>query len=238
LSQESPLSKKRTSDESAAAEWVFDSARAASRLKKWFPDLTAIEFDRLLAIQTTLVKLNRTVNLVSHASLKNVEGNHIADSVLASSIIVRNLVPKEPLYDYGGGNGFPGLVIAVLNPALENLIVEPSPSKAEYLRGLVESLALKNCKVLERSFESLPTKSVANLVTREGGNLQAGMLNTRKYVRKGGRYFHMKGDGWANELARVPSQLFSFWTPSLLGQYRIPEISGDFAVVLTEKISD
>jgi 16S rRNA (guanine527-N7)-methyltransferase len=64
------------------------------------------------------------------------------------------------------------------------------------------------------------------------------MLAVRKPVAKGGRFFHIKSDAWATELSSVPSQLFSFWTPSLLGQYRIPETSVDMAVVLTEKIAE
>ena len=48
----------------------------------------------------------------------------------------------------------------------------------------------------------------------------------------------MKGDGFANELANVPSQIFSCWSPSLIGQYRLPETSTSLAVIMTEKIAD
>lgn len=61
---------------------------------------------------------------------------------------------------------------------------------------------------------------------------------TRSVVKKGGKFFHLKGDQFAQELSAVPSQLFSYWQPALAGEYRLPDRGAEMCIVITDKIND
>ena len=219
-------------------EGPFDIAAVEGRYRKWFPDLTEPLIQGLIRYQTELVRFNKTVNLVSPVTAKTAESIHFADSIKASRLIERALVPNEPVYDFGSGNGFPGLVFAALYPNRKVILVDRDQRKLEFCKHVGAALELKNVSILMKGVEELPDGSVKNVMSRGFAPLQKALLIARKPVGKGGRFFHLKGDGWANELAALPSQLFSHWTPSLLGQYRIPETTHDMAVVQTEKIAD
>jgi 16S rRNA (guanine527-N7)-methyltransferase len=209
-----------------------------AKFKKWFPDLVDAKRQKLVQLHAGLIKFNKAINLVSPLTLRSAEGTHFADCILASRLIFPNLVAAEPLYDVGSGNGFPGLVFAILYPERSIVLVDRDTRKAEYLKQMSAELQLKNVTIDPRSCEVFPANSMTNVVARGFAPLGKAMLTLRKQVRVGGRFFHMKGDGFANELAKAPSQIFSLWTPSVLGQYRIPETSTDLAVVVTQKTAE
>lgn len=56
---------------------------------------------------------------------------------------------KGLLLDLGSGNGYPGIPLALARPGLSLLLAESSRRKAEFLREVVEALALERASVLE-----------------------------------------------------------------------------------------
>lgn len=205
---------------------------------KTLPGLTDNAASQLETYYHELVRFNKAVNLVSPATIGNAENVHFIDSAMASYLIAKSMIPKAPLYDVGSGNGFPGAVFAILYPQSQVVLVERDKRKAEFLKHIASALSLKNLSVEAVAVEDLRDGSVQNMVSRGFAPLHRALLVCRRQVKSGGRYFHLKGDAWANELAQVPSQLFSFWSPSLLGQYKIPGTNAELAVVVTEKIAD
>jgi 16S rRNA (guanine527-N7)-methyltransferase len=217
---------------------VFEPAVVGERLKKWLPDLSPAVIHGLLTYQGELVKANKTIPLIPSNSLKNIESVHVADSVLGSRLIEASMIKGAPLYDLGSGNGSPGLIFALLYPTQSVIIVDRDNRKLEFCKQTAMQMELKNVTVLAKGVEEVPTGSVKNGVARGFAPFARTLLLCRKQVSRGGKLFHMKGDGWANELAQMPSQLFSHWAPSLLGQYRLPDSQVDMYVVLTEKSGD
>lgn len=229
---------KKGGDNAPSHELVFSRGDVEAKYKRWFPDLSADAVAKLSGFHDELLKKNKVLNLISAPTLKNAEQVHFADAILASRFIVGSLLPNSPLYDAGGGNGIPGLVIAILQPALPVIIVDRDSKKTEFVQQVAGALKLANVSVQPKGLEELPPGTVLNAVVRGAGPLQKSLLALRKQFPKGGRLFHLKGDAWANELAQVPSQLFSYWSPSLLGQYKLPETSTSMSVVMTEKIAE
>jgi 16S rRNA (guanine527-N7)-methyltransferase len=230
------LSKEANSTNSSDA--VFDPVVSRARFSEWFPDLTATQLENLLIYQGELFKFNKAVNLVSPQTLKFAEALHFADAILASRLIEPNLIADAPLYDFGSGNGFPGLVIAMLQPKLKVVLVDRDERKLEFCKHVASSVKLTNLSVQIKDVEALPEKSLMNVVARGFAPLFKAMMLSRKSIASGGRFFHLKGDAWATELAQVPPQLLSVWAPSLLGRYSLPDARGEMAVVMTEKLSD
>jgi 16S rRNA (guanine527-N7)-methyltransferase len=233
------LSSRKSEIVNTPPEWKFDPAAVEDRLKKWFPKLPEKTIASLLLYQTELLKFNKTLNLVSESTAKVAESVHVADSVLASQLISPLIVSDQPVYDFGSGNGCPGLIFAILNPARKVILVDRDQRKLEFCKHAASSVGASNVSVLVKGIEELPDRSVMTVISRGFAPLQKALIVCRKPVAKGGRFFHMKGDGWANELANIPTQVFSHWSPSLVGKYQIPgpgEV--EMSLVLTEKIAD
>lgn len=219
-------------------EIVFDPAQSRANYKSWFPDLSADVIEKLLIYQGELIKFNKAVNLVSPQTLKFADALHFADSIHAAQLIIPKLVSDAPLYDFGSGNGLPGLVFAIMKSDLNVVLVDRDERKLEFCKHVAATAKLKNLTVLIKDVETLPDNSLKNVVARGFAPLAKAIMSARKSVSKGGRFFHLKGDSWATELSQVPPQLLSMWEPTLLGQYPLPAGKGDMAIILTEKISN
>ena len=219
-------------------EGITPAAVVEEKLRKWFPSLESEKITALAKFHGELTLANRTLSLIPPHSVKNAEGLHVADAVLAARMIEPLLIAGAPLYEFGGGNGCPGIVFALLYPARKVIFIEKDQKKAEFILHVVKLLGLTNVTLEMKNFEELPASSVKNVVSRGFGTLTKAMMTARKPLATGGKYFQMKPDTWANELAAVSSQLFTFWSPSLIGVYKVPETSQSMALVLTEKIAD
>lgn len=208
----------------------------AERIAKWFPQLAAPTIEKLSKFNDELLKFNKTINLVSEQTLKKADVVHFADCIHATTLIEKHISPDAPLYDYGSGNGFPGIVMGILFPKVQTILVERDTKKAEFLKHVRSLLGLDNVEVKAVDTEDLPAGSVQNAMARDYAPLHKLLLSARHSVKAGGQFFHLKTDSWPQELASVPSQLFTVWDPSLLGQYSLPEAGGTMAVVITKKI--
>ena len=217
---------------------VFEPPVVEARLKSWFPDLSAASLKVLVSYQGELLRFNKTANVIPSSMLKNIEGLVVADAVLAARLIEPALLPQVPLFDFDGGTGTPGLVLACLFPARSVVILDRDARKLEFCNSFAKSVGLKNLAVQLVSGDEIAANSVKSAIIRTAAPFARVLLSNRKAVAKGGRFFHIRSDGWANELANMPSQVFTHWMPQLLGKYRIPETATEFFVVLTEKVSD
>lgn len=178
------------------------------------------------------------MNLVSPQTLPTADAVHICDGVFAFKLIKPELSLGATLYDFGSGNGIPGLVMGILDPALKVVLVDRDERKLEFCKHVASSVRATNVTTLKADVEELPRHSVLNVVGRGFAPLPKALLMTRAVVAKGGKFFHLKGDQFAQELSAVPSQLFSLWQPRLVGAYRLPDRGAEMSVLVTDKIAD
>lgn len=207
------------------------------RIEQWYPELSEIIKSDLKKYHEELLRFNKTVNLVSPKTLPFSDGIHFADCILAWRVIEADFKGTE-IHDFGSGNGFPGLVFAILRRDLKFKLVEIDQRKSEFLKHIKANLDLKNVEVLVQQVESLPEKSVTFAVSRGFAPITRAVLMARRLMPTGGAFYHMKGEEWAKEIADIPAQVCSFWQPGLLSEYRLPVGEIRFAIVKTEKIQD
>ena len=143
----------------------------------------------------------------------------------------------QKIHDFGSGPGFPGVVFALLNPSVQVVLVEADQKKCEFLNHIVATLKLKNATVENKTVEALPENSVQHAVARGFANISRTIMAARKSMIKGGAFYHLKGEEWGIEVGEIPTQLCSMWSPSLVGEYKLPVGAIKFAVVKTEKIA-
>ena len=207
------------------------------RISTWFPDISVQHLAAMKVHFDFVAAENRALNLVSSKSLAFMDVLHFADSILAARIIFQS-GQIQHLHDFGSGAGFPGLVMAVLYPQTHITLVESDKSRAAFLLKLVAQMKLNNVEVLNSKIESLAENSIVNAVSRDFGSLTNNLITSRKLFSKGGNYFHLKGESWGLELSQIPVQVCSYWSPSLLGEYKLPLGEFKLSVVRTEKTQD
>ena len=88
--------------------------------------------------EETLLKANKTLNLVGNSTIQSIWTRHFLDSVQIIDFIDKN---DNTLVDLGSGAGFPGLVLAITlkdrKIPLKIKLIEKSPKKVKFLRDLI-----------------------------------------------------------------------------------------------------
>ena len=118
----------------------------------------------LVKYENYLIKSNKTLNLIGKSTISEIWVRHFLDSSQVIDFIDKNV---KSVVDLGSGAGFPGLIIAILAkdrkiPLKINLI-EKSPKKAVFLKGIIKDLKL-DVKVLNLNVFELTDKLQADLI--------------------------------------------------------------------------
>lgn len=206
------------------------------KFQDYMPSLSGEQSTQLKKYYETLLHFNAKVNLISAATAPFAAKQHFADSVLGLDIVLKELAASEPVYDFGSGNGFPGIVLGVLRPEQKIILVERDLRKAEFLKHVSAELKLKQIEVYSQNFENLPKDSVTQGITRALGSIGHLVIQMTSLFKSGGRLFHFKSDSWTTELANCPTQVFTKWDIQMVGQYTLPESTIERAIVSSLKI--
>lgn len=205
------------------------------RIDAWFPELSSDIKKNLKIYFDEINKSNRAYNLVSPKTLLFADAIHFADAIIGSGPILKEIPLNSTIFDIGSGNGFPGLVMAILSPKHKFVLLDADQKKCDFLKDLILLLRIDNCEVKNGTIESLEMNSVAYGVTRGLANISKCILMLRKCFRQNGSLYHFKTEQWSNEVAEIPTQLCSIWFPSLLHDYKLPIGAFKFAIVKTVK---
>lgn len=207
------------------------------RLKEWFSDLTDEQVNKLKLFNTEVIKLNPSLNLISEKTIPFADVIHFADCIMACNAMTKES-KLSAITDIGLGNGFPSVIFSVLNPGTKVVMLDKDPRKVEFINHTAKILDLKNLDAKVIGLDSLGPSSLDTVVMRSPTVITKALLALRKQVKKGGSLYMLKSEEWATEVANIPSQLCSYWTPSLVGEYRLPVGEVKFAVIKLKKIAD
>lgn len=97
------------------------------------PDFTVSRetLDKLEIYKSLLIKWQKTINLVSPATLADSQKRHFDDSIQIAALVPRE---TKTLYDIGSGAGFPGLVMAATLENTQVHLVESDQRKCQFLK--------------------------------------------------------------------------------------------------------
>lgn len=204
------------------------------RIPEWFPELDKDVVDHLYTYSMELINFNERLNLISSRTEQNTDQIHFSDSILGGKMLLEH-TSKKQIYCFGSGNGFPGLVMAVLAPEREFHLVDGDNRKINFLKYVINRMELKNCYTHHDRIEDFPPNSVDCAVSRALGNISRSLLRAHKICAPGAEYFHFKGSKWITEVSEIPIQICSVWKPSLVGEYQLPESDYRLAIVMTKK---
>ncbi len=131
-----------------------------------FSTITRVSRETITSLkkyENTLIKANRTLNLIGTSTIKDIWNRHFLDSVQVIDFIEEN---DKILVDLGSGAGFPGLILAITSKdrkiPLKIKLVEKSPKKVKFLRNVISELSL-DVEVINRNVLEDPKKLIGDV---------------------------------------------------------------------------
>jgi 16S rRNA (guanine527-N7)-methyltransferase len=130
------------------------------------------------------------------------EAPRLWDRHLLNCAVVAELLPaKGQLVDIGSGAGLPGIVLAMLRPAMDVVLLEPMLRRVGFLQECVTALDLSNATVLRGRAEEIAGSIRADVVTaRAVAPLDRLAGWASGLLRPGGMILAIKGQSAEDEM--------------------------------------
>ena len=163
--------------------------------------MTANDRDKLDRLLDELERWNRKVNLTAVRDRKQMEVLHIADSLAA-----RPLLRGERILDIGTGAGFPGLPLAIAEPARQFDLVDSNNKKIQFVRHAATVLGLYNVEAVKaRAEDYAPGHRFDTVIARAVAAVPQLLELAGHHVGEGGVFIALKGRYPAEELRHIPA---------------------------------
>lgn len=131
--------------------------------------------------------------------------------LLNSAAVVPYLPASGVLVDVGSGAGLPGIVVAMMRPALEVILIEPMERRTTWLDEVVDQFELENVSVRRGRAEEYHGAFEADVVTsRAVANLAKLARMSLPLLRKGGEMVVLKGRNVVQEIEPARKVLRGF----------------------------
>ena len=112
-------------------------------------------YEKLEIFYETLIKWQKSINLVSNSSLKHIWTRHFLDSAQLYNF-TKDV--QGNILDMGSGAGFPGIILAMMGNETIN-VVESDQRKCTFMREVARltntNLKIHNCRIEELQFINL-----------------------------------------------------------------------------------
>lgn len=189
-------------------EQILRDAGAARTYVEGLADAAGMA--RLEVLIAALIEENQRQNLISKPSEAQMWVRHIADSAQLLRYVPRETVAGESpglWLDLGTGAGFPGLVIAALDPTRPVVLVESRARRVEWLERMVRELDLSNCRVKGQRLELVEPFIASVISARAFAPLEKLLRLSAPFSTKATTYLLPKGRSAAQELRAMPRKI-------------------------------
>ena len=167
--------------------------------------LTEQEEEKLNIYYELLIEWNKRVNLTSITEYQEVIWKHFLDSsflMLDEEWINKN---KGRVIDVGTGAGFPGLVLAVLNPNKNFVLLDSLNKRVDFLNIVISELQLENVETYHGRAETFGKKEAFRnqfdfVISRAVAELPILMEYCIPFTKKGGYFVSYKGKRQEEEI--------------------------------------
>jgi 16S rRNA (guanine527-N7)-methyltransferase len=152
-------------------------------------------FDKLSTYVDLLIAENDQQNLIAKTSIPEIWTRHIADSLQ----LIGHAPDAKSWLDIGSGPGLPGLVIAIAT-GMPTLLVEPRRLRTAFLDRVVETLAMRDVRVVTAMLASVKPQPVDAITARAVASLDKLFAMTRPFSHPGTILVLPKGKSAAEEV--------------------------------------
>ncbi len=153
---------------------------------------------RLQIYAELLVKWQAKINLVGPDTIPDLWRRHLLDSAQIAPFVSDH----KKVVDFGSGAGFPGLVLALLNPTLDVHLVESDQRKGVFLREVNRAVG---CSVTVHTarIEKMASLQADVVTSRALAPLDKLLAFAEMHSLSTGIYLFLKGKRWSEELTKA-----------------------------------
>jgi 16S rRNA (guanine527-N7)-methyltransferase len=166
--------------------------------------------ERLRILAETLSRWNPALNLVSKATLPQMDDRHLRDSAQLIEFVQLRV---NHWVDIGAGGGFPGLVVAAIlqetDPGCRVTLIEADKRKCVFLREAARKMNLPINVIAER-IERVPPLGADVVSARALAAMPTLCAYADRHLREGGTALFLKGAAHQAELQQALSDGWRF----------------------------
>ena len=164
---------------------------------------TEEQLDKLATLVCLLSQWNNALNLTAIRDPKQMVVKHILDSAVVSPLIQNK---GNNIADVGTGAGFPGLVLAILNPQIHFTLIDSIAKKLSFVRTAMVSLKLQNVTIINDRCENIkPENKFDCILSRAFAPLDKIVNWCKDLIKNDGVFVAMKSHLEEKEINDVPS---------------------------------
>ena len=155
-----------------------------------------------------LVSENEKMNLTSITEYEDVIWKHFFDSSFLMLDDIWKKSNSARVLDVGNGAGFPGMVLAILNPDKKFVLLDSLNKRIDFLQKVIEELSLKNVETFHGRAETFGRKEEFRnqfdfVVSRAVAELPVLMEYCIPFVKKEGYFISYKGKRQEEEIEKA-----------------------------------
>ncbi len=163
-------------------------------------ELDPARAETLLALVDALQEGNARFNLTAIRDRPGMLRKHVLDSMS-----LKPYLRGERVADVGTGAGFPGLVLAVVDPQRRFTLIEATGKKARFVEATAERIGCRNVLIVNSRAESYrPFELFDTVVARALSSLADFVAYAGHLCAPGGRLLAMKGKRPDDEISALP----------------------------------
>lgn len=179
---------------------------------QYFPNITSEQKKQFAELEFLYKDWNEKINVISRKDTDSLYEKHILHSLGIAKVMA--FADGTKVLDIGTGGGFPGIPLAILFPNVQFTLVDSIGKKITVVRGVAESLGLKNVTAHHMRAEQLKEKFhfvVSRAVTQMPVFLTwlRGKFEKEQFNPKHNGVLYLKGGDLAEELAGLKAEIFN-----------------------------
>lgn len=179
---------------------------------QYFPNITSEQKKQFAELEVLYKDWNEKINVISRKDTDSLYEKHILHSLGIAKVM--EFADNTKVLDIGTGGGFPGIPLAILFPNVQFTLVDSIGKKITVVKGVAESLGLKNVTAHHMRAEQLKEKFhfvVSRAVTQMPVFLTwlRGKFEKEQFNPKHNGVLYLKGGDLAEELAGLKAEIFS-----------------------------
>ena len=181
-------------------------------INKYFPNLSEEQKSQFQQLENLYKDWNEKINVISRKDIDEFYERHVLHSLGIAKIM--DFADGTKVLDIGTGGGFPGIPLAILFPNVEFTLVDSIGKKITVVKGVAESLGLKNVKAYHERAEKIKDKFhfvVSRAVTQMPIFLKwlKGKFEKEQFNPKHNGVLYLKGGDLGEELAGIKCEIFN-----------------------------